>query len=455
MDEKYILETFEDQNIFVNAALGGKYKTLCYAGSIRAGKTIVVIAIVILLAKAFPGSRWAFVRKDYPTIRLTTIPSFFKYAPSNFVSEKDYNKNEHIAKCKNGSEIIFISESIEKDRDLNKWKGLEVNGFVFDQIEEISQITFNKAIERRGQWRIDPMPPSLILASANPAQCWIKNYFYDRHLNGTLPSDIYFQQADIFKNPYIDVDYIESLKSLPPEIYRRFVLNSWDVSDDINQLVPSGAMYDCEALKIYPDGQPKIISLGVDVGRMGPDPTVFTILENGNIIKIDAFPQTKIYEVSDAIIKYMLDYNIDQSNICVDAVGIGAGVVDNLEKSGYNVIAMSGGNTAIVRDKVVGTHFKFANWKSWSYWLAAEAIKNNEIGGYVNDILISDTRAIKYYIHNDKDIKVMSKDELKLTLGRSCDYWDSFVYAVWAWKSSAIHAPVLYTYKMAERDKII
>ena len=46
----------------------------------------------------------------------------------------------------NGSQIMFMAEGYDDDKDLNRFKGLEANGFGFDEINECQEATFYKAI---------------------------------------------------------------------------------------------------------------------------------------------------------------------------------------------------------------------------------------------------------------------------------------------------------------------
>lgn len=55
----------------------------------------------------------------------------------------------------NGSVILFKSESYDRDKDLDWMKGLEVNGFLFEEINECQEQTFYKAFERAGAWIIE------------------------------------------------------------------------------------------------------------------------------------------------------------------------------------------------------------------------------------------------------------------------------------------------------------
>lgn len=422
------IKTFEDQNIFFSSVLEAKYKNYVFAGDIRSGKTIICLITLVIFCRIFPGSRWAVIRESRPKLVKTTLPTFFKYCcPPSFIL--DFNKAELIVTFKNKSQILFLSENIDHDPELTFFWGLEVNGFFLNQGDELSRTMMNMSVMRRGQWKIDPMPPAFTLIDANPTETWLKD-FYDLFVQNTLPDTWYFQLADMEKNPFITQDYKDDLKTtLPVELYERFCKGNWDVVNAIMQLCSWEAIRSCKD-KIKSNSH--IRYLGIDVGHDGNDPTVWTIIEGDNILeelKV-RLPKTKTVEVTRKTEQIILEERIDPENVCIDAVGVGAGVCDELEEKGYNVIQFKGGRGC---DKnIVGTSLEFANHRSWSCWLLAEEIRKHRLGGLNGRKLISEAGAIKYKIRNDKNILIESKDDLRKKLRRSTDDWDSLTYANWA-----------------------
>jgi hypothetical protein len=138
-----LFEPFPKQQEFIEAALGDEFDFILYGGAIRGGKTFGGLAALILLSRFFKGSRWAVVRKDLPTLKRTTIPSFKKIVPTNFLLggslATGYNQTDQVVTFKNGSQIIFFPENFVEDKELNRWKGLEVNGFLLEEINELHE----------------------------------------------------------------------------------------------------------------------------------------------------------------------------------------------------------------------------------------------------------------------------------------------------------------------------
>lgn len=191
----------------------------------------MAILTLFLLARIFPKSRWAIVRKDLPTLRRNTEPTLRKVAPAGFAGPLKHD-NWTIT-CRNGSEVILFPESISGDTDLDRWKGLEVNGFVLEEANELDERSWYKAIERAGSWivpGIEVQPPPLILLTSNPAFGWLKSTFYDPWKLGQLDAPFYYLPATVRDNPHLPDAYLASLKNLPDHEYRRFVEGDWSVA---------------------------------------------------------------------------------------------------------------------------------------------------------------------------------------------------------------------------------
>jgi hypothetical protein len=156
LDDKttVLFKPFPRQREFQDALASGEYLYLMFGGAIKGGKTILLLSIVIVLCKIFPGSRWAIVRKDLPRIKKNVLPVWEKVRPKNFIGE--LNRQEMTASCANGSLVLFFAENIDRDPDLDRWKGLDVNGFVLEEANELHENSYNKAIERAGSWIIPP-----------------------------------------------------------------------------------------------------------------------------------------------------------------------------------------------------------------------------------------------------------------------------------------------------------
>ena len=231
-----LFEPFPKQIEFLEKALDAHTSLVLYGGAIRGGKTFAGLGALILLCKMYPNSRWAVVRKDLQTLKRNIVPPFRKIAPSNFCKggsfDTAYNQQDQVVTFTNGSQIILFAENYAQDKELNRWKGLEVNGFLLEECNELQEDGFNKAIERAGTWILpqgETQPPAKILLTCNPAQNWVKKLLYDPAQRNALPDEWHYIQARIFDNPFMPKSYIEGLKRLPKNQYQVFVLGNWNI----------------------------------------------------------------------------------------------------------------------------------------------------------------------------------------------------------------------------------
>lgn len=231
-----LFQPFPKQEEFINAVLSGKYNFVTYGGSIRGGKTIALLCLFVLLSRIYPGSRWAIVRKDLPVIKSNLYPSWNKIKPERFIKSAPTDHNQHTVTFSNGSQIIFFPESYQTDKDQNRWRGLEVNGFGFEEINECQQVSLGKAFERAGSYIIKGakhQPKPIVVATCNPTQGWFKQIVYEPWKKGILQSNWLYIQSKIYDNiPLLteQPDYLPSLKAnLTFYEYEVFVEGNWDV----------------------------------------------------------------------------------------------------------------------------------------------------------------------------------------------------------------------------------
>lgn len=220
----------------------GKSRIVGFGGGIRGTKSWGSLAALIAFCRIFPGSRWAVIRKDLQRLRDTTIPSFDKLRErtGGFVEPiSDTRELPFAAKCKNGSAILFRGENIDKDPELNRFHGYEVNGFLNEEADELSERTFVKEIERAGTWIIPgdkPQPPAYILNTFNPCATWPRKRFYTPWRDQTISAPYAFIPTTQADNPYISDEQREAWKQMPEHEYQRFVIGDWEAL--------TGAYYD-------------------------------------------------------------------------------------------------------------------------------------------------------------------------------------------------------------------
>jgi len=216
-------------------------KIILYGGAIRGGKSYFLVLYAFTIAFKYPRSRWLFLRETLPTLKRTLLVTFNEFIQNGFGQYiKDFNQQSMTVTLTNGSQFIFMAEGFDTDKELNRFRGLEINGAFIDEANEIQEVTFDKVIERSGSWFHSKGCPSKIVMTANPTNGWLKDRIYDKWENKNLNEGYAYIPARIFDNPFIPTDYLDSLKMLPRYQYEVFVEGNWNI-----QLKTGGEFYKC------------------------------------------------------------------------------------------------------------------------------------------------------------------------------------------------------------------
>ena len=233
---------FPVQERLMETLCDGESRIIGFGGGIRGTKTWGSLAALIALCRVFPGSRWCVVRKDLQRLKDTVFPSFEKLRAraGEFISPiKDAQDLPMAARCANGSAIIFRGENLDKDPQLLRFHGYEVNGFLNEEADELSERTLVKEIERAGTWIIpgdQPQPPQYILNTFNPCSAWPRRRFYTPWRDKTIRAPYAFIPATQADNPAITDAQRAAWREMPAHEYRRFVEGDWEAL--------TGAYYD-------------------------------------------------------------------------------------------------------------------------------------------------------------------------------------------------------------------
>lgn len=230
-----MIELSTTQGVAMDAIASEDYSFILFGGAMGGGKTFWGLSALLLMCEIFPRSRWVVIREDLEKIRTTTIPSFGKLKARGKLRTNPYEYTHP-----NGSVILFKGENYSGDKELNWMRGLECNGFLFEEINECQQDSLDIAFSRAGRWECEPRPAPIILATCNPSNNWVKSVVYDRFKNQTLPPSWLYIPSKITDNPHLTDAYKENLKNMPRYRYEVLVEGNWDL-----QLKVGGEFYKC------------------------------------------------------------------------------------------------------------------------------------------------------------------------------------------------------------------
>ena len=215
-------------------ALSGDKQFILFGGAIRGGKTYCLLLTFISLCSKYPRSRWVIIRQSMPTLQRTTLVTFTSLMNQGLGAHvAGWDKQSQIVTFKNGSELLFMGENYDTDKDFDRFKGLEINGAGIDEINECQEGLLYKVLERAGSWlNAEGRPPIVVMGTCNPSNNWVKELVYDKWKESNLPPTWAYIPSKITDNPHIPEDYLKSLRDNMPEYeYKRFVEGDWEVQE--------------------------------------------------------------------------------------------------------------------------------------------------------------------------------------------------------------------------------
>lgn len=414
----------------------------------NSGKTRWLCADIIRRCLDFPGSQAGIVRRNMPSLKRSTLRTFLQLVDDRLV--KRFNQQDMYVEFKNGSVVFFMEANEQKDPEFYKFGGVELTFLGIDEAQEVSEKALLALLPKmrhvpRGYKHIEDLPPNTIRVNltANPAPGWLKEKFVDRRES----EDSIYIPATVFDNPYAPKDWVKKQKELfgfNETLFRRFVLGDWSVVYDEDAWVLieprwfEDAIIDLnEADYFDSENDDTEIWVGVDIARV-KDKCVFAYVQGKRLIKFDIYENVRIPEIVDIIKSKIINEGIPPDHFAIDAIGVGAGVIDSLESQGYNVNPFFAGKKPIAVSEVeeeMGKEFvEFPNLRAQAYWYLRKKFQNGEIeiSASIPEIELLKNEAIstRYKIVGEKTIQIEDKEKIRSRLGRSPDFLDALMMAV-------------------------
>lgn len=392
-----------------------------YGGGMGGGKTYALCAEVIMLLSEYAGNRGVIVRKTMTNLRRTTMVTFFKLCPEELI--RSYNQMTGVVEFVNGSVLLFMDADVSKDIELNKLKGLEIGFFGIEEANEVSERVF-QILTTRLRWKLPNGTEPLYfgLLTSNPETSWVKKRFidkfhHDHEFVSSLPSE----------NPFLPSEYLESLDQiLSDDDKQKYLFGNWTIKDNPQQLIKYVWLRrGIETFFSAPASPPpEKRFLGVDVARYGDDSSVIATVdeqdETMQLIDLETHKHQSTTTIAKHLENRIRSEMISPENVIIDAVGLGAGVVDYLHSRELMVAEFIGGSKAKQTSRL-----QFNNLRSQAFWSLRELLKDNKLQMIDNIELTEELLNHNYEIQSDKRIKIESKDEIRKRIGRSPDYADA------------------------------
>lgn len=180
-----------------------------------------------------------------------------------------------------------------------------------------------------------------------------------------------------------------------------------------------------------------VVRLGVDVARFGPDSTTVVSMAGVTARIEDSWGGTDTVSSAHRVLKIAEEVKerLDAAwvEIRVDAVGLGAGVVDTLnaravllKEPWFSVFEMHG--SAAPPTDLGGSVHGYGNARAYWFDQLRQGMANGSIRIEEHEQL-KDDLAIVYYLMRNGRMYIVSKEEMRSKHGRSPDYADALCYA--------------------------
>jgi len=142
------------------------FRNNCFSGGFGNGKTWIACLRQFIMLSTFPGYISLFGRQEYKWLKATTMKTFFKICPPEFVLRHDVQ--EGVTIFTNGSVALWLHLDAFDEQSL---RGLEFNSGLLDQVEEIEESIYLVLDGRVGRWDGARVPDKLIFQCV-PEDIW-------------------------------------------------------------------------------------------------------------------------------------------------------------------------------------------------------------------------------------------------------------------------------------------
>ena len=182
-----------------------------------------------------------------------------------------------------------------------------------------------------------------------------------------------------------------------------------------------------------------ILRLGVDVARFGSDKTVVASYSGVTAQIEESWSGTDTVSSAHKVLQIAERLKDERKapwvEIRVDAVGLGAGVVDTLNARAtllpepwFTVYEMHGSATPPA--DVGGSVYGFYNARAYWFEQLRQKMRNGSVKLVDEGDLISDDLKMVFYSIKNGRLLIASKEDMRKEYGKSPDFADAIVYAV-------------------------
>lgn len=409
--------------------LDDKHSYVVFGGAAGSGKSWLGCEWLLVMCLKYPGSRWFIGREELKKIMNSVFITFTKVCNAHKINQDSWKVNGqyNYIEFSNGSRIDLLDlKLLPTDPMFERFGSMEYTGGWLEEAGEIHANAFEILKSRIGRHMSDECAPK-VLITCNPKKNWLYYDFYIPWKNGTLPEDSVFIPANFKDNPYTAEIYGKQLANLKDHIMRqRLEFGNWDYDDDDTNLLS----YDEIQMLFTNEGVIGNKYMTVDPAFAGKDEAVIMLWNGYVVYKIISIPKTDHGTLMQLINLYAQTENISKRNIVSDATGEG-GYLPNMLKG---IRGFLGGSSALAdkdaRYKELEKPY-FANLRTQCIYEMAHLIKTGKVQMRTDDTNVKTkiTQELQQWrvksVDDDRKLSIVSKDDIRRSIGRSTDYSDA------------------------------
>jgi hypothetical protein len=254
------------------------------------------------------------------------------------------------------------------------------------------------------------------ILTGNPTRT--TGFFYDTH--NRLREHWTAYHISAFDSARVSKEFVEEVKHRSGEDSNEFrirVLGEFPTTDD-NTIIPRDIAESSQYRDVVLDNSADII-WGLDVARFGSDRTVL-IKRQGNVVyDISFWRNLDLMQTCGAVKAQFEVSNPKPTLICVDSIGLGAGVEDRLREMKLPVMGVNVSETPALGNY---RNLRAELWFRLKDWLTKRSCKLPK-----DEELISEICTVRYTFTPTGKYQVESKEEMKKRGLRSPDLADALV----------------------------
>lgn len=246
-------------------------------------------------------------------------------------------------------------------------------------------------------------------------------FFFDTH--NRLKDEWWTRRVSCVDSKRVSEDYVNEMKSRYGEdsnAFRIRVLGEFPRSDD-DTIIPMELLETAKHRDVVAYEDAPII-WGLDVARFGSDSSVLCKRQSNVISTTERWRNLDLMQLTGAVVaQYEACGHKDKpSEILVDSIGLGAGVVDRLRELGLPARGINVSESPAMGQTYINLRAEL--WHKAKAWLEKRDCKIPN-----DEDLIAELATVRYSFNSSGKIKVESKDDIRRRGLKSPDKADAFV----------------------------